>query len=244
MPTLQTFLFSKRALDERKKRIILMMYIIVPMILVFGYLISIKSNPKIDMGFFALLLLIITIFILLELYVVNRIMMKKMKQLHLIIYEEGFTRIGGKSKEEFLFKDIQKLLLKRDVKDEILLIKCFSAKKSITLAGFDDMEEILKILSIHVSDCKVKKYKIDWNGPMVMIIMAILSTLVMGALILAGSNFLQWFNIIIGCAFGVSLIVFKLISRSAGKRFRPIELFLGCVIIISNIVSLIALWQL
>lgn len=234
--------FSDEAVEDYKKRNRVMMFM-MPAIMILFSIIMFKSKGTEDMMLFYMIIGGISAFVMLEIYILSRIMTKKMKNTRLNIFENHFVRVGGKKSDQIAFDDIISIKEKRNPKGKLLMIEMKTSIKPINIFGFENIETILEILlerSNSNINHKVKQYKIDWNNSGVLALIMITTVLLIGGLLNFNEDLYHLFNSVFMIAFGLFFILYKPASKSMGDRFRMFEIICGGLIIFSSLISMFA----
>lgn len=118
-----------------KKRTMLTLTIMMPILIMLSAVIGFGNSTIIKSSKFILILSGISIFLVIELIVVSKIMLKKIKSNKIEFTDTAIKRYGGKYVEEFNFEDITKIKVIKLPSKKIEYIKIKYKKKSITLYG-------------------------------------------------------------------------------------------------------------
>lgn len=232
--------FSKEALKERKRNIYLLMLMMAIAIPLFAYyLVYLQNDGLIELDLFLIIICVVVFLLMLEMFVVSRIMIKKVSEMKLIVNETSLQRVGGKYQESINYADIQKVSVKRDKTNRILYIKISYNRRNIALSGFDDMNFLLMQLQVKVLDqSKIVeiKNKINWSSPLVTVVSFVLPLLGILLMMSLDLDIYEAFNLFIPLVLGVIFFFAKPVSKNAGARFRILEIVLSCVLIVCGLI--------
>ncbi|BEP28695.1 hypothetical protein [Helicovermis profundi] len=228
-----------------KKRTMLTLTIMMPILIMLSAVIGFGNSTIIKSSKFILILSGISIFLVIELIVVSKIMLKKIKSNKIEFTDTAIKRYGGKYVEEFNFEDITKIKVIKLPSKKIEYIKIKYKKKSITLYGFENLEDIFKKIENKIPDTSIitdKFWKINWNNPFAMIVFMLLLLVVISSITRINHTLYEYFNNVFTIGVSLYFILGKPISKSGGKRFRILELILGCAILISSLIGISSLF--
>ncbi len=234
------FNYSEKTIKERKK-ILFLMGIMIPVTMLLTIVFMSIGKDSVDVIELAIIFVVVSVFVSLELMLVSYIMFKKLRSTKLVVCEEGIERIGGKSKEFIKYSDIKKLQVKNDKYGKLLFIKVNAKKRILTIYGFDNMENILNILKENVCEdinISEKQHKVDWNSPFTLVIVMLLTCGILIGMMKFNLSIYRIFNILFPLVLGGYFLFFKPISKASGARFRIFEIIIACVMIIATILSL------
>jgi len=235
------FKYSEKTIKERKK-ILLVMAIVIPFIVILTAFVMAAGKGSINVFKLALIIVPCIVFITLEIILVSYFVFKKLRSTSLVVSTEGIERIGGKSKEFIKYSDIKKFQIKNDKYGKLLFIKLNTDKRKIIIYGFDNMEIILKSLKENVAEnfnISEKQYKVDWNSPIAMVIIMVVTIGILLPLMRFNMNIYKIFNILFPLALSTYFLFYKPISKAAGARFRIFEIVISCIIILATILNVI-----
>ena len=220
------------AFIKKTRRTYLCMLILVPIgILLTASLMLYNTGSLEDTFLFVGIFVGITAFIELEIFIISRIMLKKIKENTLTIGTDFLQRAGKKSEHPIEFKHIQKLYIKKEKNKEIAYIEIQTSTQKIRLCGFENLTAIADLLMTQATqaELKEKNYKFDYNHPVILL------------LTFFGTLFICYFSLtkfslalsdVISVVIGIWLLFFKPISKAQGARFAKLELILGILILI------------
>jgi hypothetical protein len=235
--------FSQEAIKERKRVNYLLMIMLPIMTAVFAYLfMKVKFDDDINIQPFFTIVGIVVFLLMIEMFVVFRVMLKKISESKLIVSDMSIQRVGGRFAETIRYEEIQKLSVKRNKTDRILYIKVKNNRKTINLAGFDDMDFLLSYLRFKLNDeSKIVeiKNKINWNSPIATVITFLGTMLVVSSMVLLDLDMYEMFNLFLPEVLGIYFLIAKPISKNGGARFRVLEVTLSCIIIVCGLFRLI-----
>lgn len=184
----------------------------------------------------------ILVFITIEVIVVGYVMLKKVKKMQLTVNEDAIIRSGGKKDEVISFDQITSMKVVRNPKDEIVMIKLKLGKKPVIIWGVEDLDSIEAVLEEKVSNVdsiSKKKWKVDWNSPLMTVVLIFVMSSVMILIMKQDGNVGKIVNAFISIGLGVYFIFFKPLSKASGKRFRAFELIVGIIIVLGQVISLL-----
>ena len=239
----RTLSFSAETIKERK-RIIHIMMVMLPLIMVFSmYFFLVQTGTRqLSLSPFIIVMAIMIPVIVIEVLIVSRVMFKKISEMKLVVLNDMLMRVGGKSKEEIVYKDISNVCAKRDKKNKISYIKVVFGKKTVVLSGFEDMETVLNYLKENInSDVIVNEanIRLDGNSPLMIIITMIVTAIVIIGMLKLDDNVFDIFILFFPFAFGLFFIALKPISKNGGTRFRKFEIILSVIFFVGGILILV-----
>lgn len=237
----KVYKFSEETIKQRKKLMVLMALIMLVAMIIFAFILTGTMDIK-DLKLFIKILSVMVVIITLEMFIVSRIMFKKLRTLEIVLTENGIERRGGKFTELIQFKDLMKIKVSKEPSGKIAFIKLKSSKKSFTVAGFENMDDLENEIKVRVEDTtqiKIKIWKYNWNSNMTSLYSAIVMTIIIALIMKFGLNIYHIFNKIFGIGFAIYFLVFRPISKNAGKRFRLFETITGVLIIVFMGISII-----
>jgi|GEM_PF-7097208 len=235
------FKYSEKTIKERKK-ILLVMAIMIPFIIILTAIVMLAGKGSVNVFKLARIIIPCIVFITLEIILVGYFVFKKLRSTSLVVSIDGIERIGGKSKEFIKYSDIKKFQIKNDKYGKLLFIKLSTDKRKVTIYGFDNMEIILKNLKENVDEnfkISEKQYKVDWNSPIAVVIIMIVTIGILLPLMRFNSSTYKIFNILFPLALSTYFLFYKPISKAAGARFRIFEIVISCIMILAIILELI-----
>lgn len=170
----------------------------------------------------------IIVFLEIEIFVVGKIMMKKICGMTLSMDETGLKRVNGNITEHMNYSDIvEATVIKNPKNTKLIQIVCKSKGKTLMLAGFENMDEIKEnFMNANVA-FKEKKVKIDWSNKLIFMCVFISMMLVLSAFMVANFDFYMYMIHFIQIGLGIFILKGKMISKSSGMRFRKFEVILG-----------------
>lgn len=235
----QVLNFSPETLNERRRLIYIIMGVVPVLTGVFGYIFA-SLDGRLNFPKMIFIIAIVIPFILIELIIVSKIMLKKVSEIKLIISDSQIKRIGGKHEEVIIYGDIRSIMVKRNVTGNILYIKIRQNNKSVSLSGFEDMDKVLLYLTDNIEDnikdeIKDTQYKVDWNNPFIVIATMILTAMIIILMVKLNMNIYRAFNVIFPILVSLLFIILKPISTNAGKRFRKFEVTISILLIVSEV---------
>lgn len=235
------FDFSDEAVSEYRKRNKVMMFTVPFITIVFSLMIFKIENME-SLKLYMAIISAVAVFIMIEIYIVSRIMTKKIRNTKLYIYDDRFERIGGKKNESVEFSQIKSIKEKRNPKGKLLLIELKIEKKTISMFGFENIEKILEIMKEKTSDSveiKRKQYKVDWNSPFATIIIMLITVIVIGLIRNYDKNIYELFNGVFMIGFSIFFLIYRPVSKSLGSRFRALEVICGLLILSGSVMGVI-----
>jgi hypothetical protein len=237
--------FSREAIKERKRVNYLLMIMLPIMMVGFAYILfKVKFDGDIDIKPFIIIICIVAFLLMIEMFVVFKVMLKKISQMKLIVSDTSIKRVGGRFEETIRYEDVQKLTVKRDQTNRILYIKVKTSKKAINLSGFDDMDFVLSQLKSMLNDESMLveiKNKINWQSPVATGIGFIGTMLVFSFVALLNLDLYETFILFIPVVLGILFLITKPISKNGGARFRVFEVIISCIMIVCGLIRLMLL---
>lgn len=232
----QVFGFSEDTLKERKRNTFTVMAMMPLLMIIFVLIFT--GGSSIQYKNVIIIIAITVPIIMIEMIIVYKMMIKKIKEMKLIIQDDCFKRVGGKFSENISYKSIDEILVKRDKNGKILVMEVKSNNIKVNLLGFEDMEKILSLLSGNIKNKSFiteKTYKISYKDPMIVILIMILTMTLIIALVKTDVNSYRIFSDIFPFAFGLFVIFFKPISKNAGSRFRILEIIISILLVVAGL---------
>lgn len=231
------YITSQESLKLRMRNMNLLSLLIPIGIIVFMYFtIYIKSGTVDDFPLFIKLAGGISIFMIVELQIVSRVMLRKVRNLSVTLDESGFDRINVKNTERFQFDEFDNAIATFDHKNEKLMMVKFKGKKrTVVLAGFENMEEIFEHIKNVGMQTSTKKFKADWNSPFITTLVFVGTLFIMGLILALKGEIFDYVVQLFQIVFALWFIVFKPVSRSSGEKFRAFEYILGGLILVCAI---------
>ena len=228
----QTYAISD-AFIKKTKRTYLCMYIFIPSGIFLMSALLLFANGGIDnMALFLGVFIGITAFIEIELLIVSKMMLKKVKENTLTIGPNFLQRFGKKAEYPIEFQHIQKLYIKKEATGTIAYINIQTSAQTIRLCGFENLEEIAEILKANAVQASIKEsqYKLDYNHPAMF---ALIFFIALFVFYLFNAKLSIPLNDLVFFGFGIWFLLFKPVSKAQGKRFRLFEIIVGALIILS-----------
>nr|WP_302595770.1 hypothetical protein [uncultured Cellulosilyticum sp.] len=229
----QTYRISELFIKRSKVNYLLSMIMPPIGICLMTFLVQHTTDTPFNFQFFICFIGCVSIFLELEIFIVSRIMLKKVKENTLTIGEDFIQRKSKVLEPPIQFKFIQKLAIKYAPNGNVNTIDIQTSSQSVRLCGFENMSEIAELLKSKSPSAKVKEhtYKLDYNHPLAFITIFVACILVF---YFARYKFFLPLNDIFLVGFGIWLLLGKPISKAQGDRFRAIEvicsiLMIGCM---------------
>jgi hypothetical protein len=235
-----TYKLSDFSLKKRKQNLILMgafLTLIVPITII---TLLVFRGETINWGLVAGISLGIGLLINLELFIVGKIMLKKVADSDILFTEDAIIRRGGKKEEEFSFASIQQIkVIKNDKMPESMIIKIHTRSGKLFLAGFDNMQDIHDRITALPIKITRKHQRFDWTNPKTTMLLMLVMTPFMILLTFTGKFYTEIFSPLVQIALGLYFIIGKPMSTYSGDRFKRFELILGLFIIAVSIFNII-----
>ncbi len=234
-----TYNISEEFISKMKRNYLYMMISIPLGIIATGvYLLmqDTNSNPNIPLfvGIFGFVIAIIEG----EIFIISRVMLKKIKQNQIIIGENFIQRKAKKLEDPIYFQDIKKIHIKKEKSGKISYIDLATQHKKIRLYGIESLEEIANVLEENKGDSSIKEdsLKMNYDNPVVYGV-----TFVVALVIVIFFEELKGLPVsdLISGVIAIWILFFKPISKAQGKRFRIFEIIVGLVIVICLALSYI-----
>ena len=220
------------AFIKKTKRTYLCMYIFIPIgIFLMAALLLFADGDTDNLSLFIGIFIGITAFVEIELLIVSKIMLKKVKENTLTIGSDFLQRSGKKAEDPIAFQHIQKLYIKKEAIGTIAYINIQTSTKTIRLCGFENLEEIadlLKATSVNAS-IKESQYKLDYNHP---VMFALIFFFSLAVFYLFNANLSLPLSDLVCLGMGIWFLLFKPVSKAQGKRFRLFEIIVGALIVL------------
>ena len=219
---------SDRTLKERMVNAYLFMMAMPLIILIFYTVFSSRYSSNLFRSPFLEIIIVTTFILVLEMYIVAKITLKKIATITILVHEKGFDRFSGKKTEHYFFSDLQKVkILNHKSKNHKTIIKGKMGRKTFIISGFEGMEYIQQAFKDHSPLFEEKNQKIDWSSPWVMVLSLIVSTGLMAVIIGIGGQFHEYFSSMIQISLGLFFLFAKPVSKSSGDRFKKFEIIIG-----------------
>lgn len=224
----QTYTISN-AFIKRTKNLYLTNMIMLPL----GMLFLTLAPPisQLDDSSFPIFFIIgVITFIELEIFIISRIMLKKVSENTLTIGTDFIQRKSKVLEPPLDFKFIQKLVIKYNPNGSVNYINVTNSSQTIRLYGFENMEEIAQILKTHLPHAEVKEhtYKFDYNSPVSCVIIFLACIILFS---FADNHLSLPLDDIVAILMGIWMLFGKPISKAQGNRFRILEIVCSLLII-------------
>ena len=228
---LQTYTISE-AFIKKTKRTYLCMYLFIPIgIFAMATLLLFADGDTYSWPLFIKIFIVMTLFIEIELFIVSKIMLKKVKENTLTIGPDFLQRSGKKTDYPIAFQHIQKLHIKKEATGTIAYINIQTSSQSIRLCGFNNLEEIAELLKNHAVQASIKEsqYKLDYNHPA---LFALIFFFLLAIFYLFDNHLSIPLSDLVSLGLGIWFIIFKPVSKAQGQRFRLFEIIIGSLIVL------------
>jgi len=186
----------------------------------------------------SVIFLIMTAIIGIEILLMNR-SSRKMK---VLIYEDKIIKQCGKHHQIVLWDEIIKIKLNENPEGSIVWIRLYRKNgRVIYLNGFDEMEKIAKLIKGKISDnvlVQAKRYRLDWENPIVAIITVIATMVIIGFITSRGAKAMDIFAILSALCVGFLLLIYRPITK-ADLSMKWFEIIGALYLIIMGIYGLI-----
>lgn len=233
------FGFTEKEIKIRKKKMYVIM-VMLPIIMLLT-MVVVNMNQGGDIGDIDFTVLaVVSIFLEAEMLILIKVIFSKLRKLKLIITEEGFIRTAKGKEEKVLFSDIIKVNTKYYPDGDICFIKIKHRHGVISINGFESLDYILNTIKQNLPESTVveeKKYKINWNNPIILIVWMLIAAFIVLAIAEASSKAYSIFSFIIMLSIAIVVLFFKPVSKASGIRFRKFEIIIGVLIIILEILK-------
>lgn len=222
----------------KKRKINLILIFILMSGALYGY--PYIMGKVVDYAFYFKIVSIINVFIALEYFLIGFFLFRKLKKSSMKFDENSIVRKSGKNSEFYRYDEVEKVNIKYKEGNipEIITIKV--ARKKVMLCGFSDMEKIADILKEKIDSSKIieKNMKIDWNNPLLVVIVFVVTFAVL--LVIQNANFTAYdvINKVIMFSLGIYFIIYRPLDRSIGGKLIIGDYILGALLIIMSLVSL------
>jgi hypothetical protein len=168
------------------------------------------------------------------------IMLKKMKTSTLTLTDESLERTSGKFTEKVNYADIQRMEVVEKSSGKIAYIQVrSSSRKTLYINGFEGMEDIVQQLEQRLPDKSQalrKRPAIDWSSSVLQIGIVAVSVIVILLIQRLGQYAYNVFNMLLLFAVGLYSLIYRPITKSAGKRFALFEIITGSVLVFCALV--------
>jgi putative effector of murein hydrolase len=229
------FVFKEKYITKRKINLLILFILTGVMIMAYPLIMD-KGIPYND---YMKIAGVIVAFIGLEYLVIAFIIFKKLRKAYLELDDLGLRRVMGKHRRFIYFESISDVKIKRkDDNTEMITIK--EGRRKITIYGYEGLEEIRNSLYSNLSADIIsdKEMKVDWNNPLLMVIIFLVT---FSALMLVqGASFKAYEIVHKLIMFGLAIyfIIFKPLDRSMGGKFARLDIGLGILLIITQLMTL------
>ncbi len=217
---------------KNQNKIVITLMIIIPVMLIVTFLILIDF--RIDST--AVTIIALTVIVLdIAIYITMRITLNKMKDNELMINDAELIRKNKKLEEKISLNSITGLKTISDNKNKLLAVKIFFDKQTLAVSGFEKMDDILKILTDKTANNKAeiinKKIAVNFNNPVVLTIYFIVFCSLFVVFIKFNKRLYDNIQYFIPVLIGVYFLIFKPMSKNAGRRFFKFEIIAGIILI-------------
>lgn len=239
----RVFSFSEKEIKKRGKNIYLIMALMPIVMIATIYVLNRNRGGEVDYTPLIIIFLGISVFVEVEMLIVSKLMFSKLRKLKLVLNDGGFIRTANNREEKVSYNEINKIDVKYNVDGSICFIKIKYKNKIISINGFENLDEILDTLKknlLESVEVKEKRYRINWNNPIILIVWMAIVTVVILAIMGIGRGAYAIFNFVFMLDIALAALFFKPISKSAGVRFRKWEVIFGIVMIILDILSVVS----
>jgi len=228
---LQTYAISDSFI-KKTKRTYLCMYLFIPIgIFLMATLLLFANDDFYNLPLFLGIIIGIAIFIEIELLIVSKIMIKKVKENTLTIGPDFLQRSGKKAEHPIAFQHIQKLYIKKEAIGTIAYIHIQTNDQSIRLCGFENLEEIAELLKAQAVKASIKEsqYKLDYNQPA---LFALTFFFAIAVFYLFDTHLSLPLSDLVSLGLAIWFLLFKPVSKAQGQRFRLFEIIVGAIIVL------------
>lgn len=230
------FKFREKYIFKRKMNLIILFFLTGAMILAYPLIMD-KNIPYNE---YLKIALAIVGFIGVEYLVIALIIFKKLRKTYIELNDSGLRRVLGKHRRFIYFEGISDVKIKRKNNvTEMITIK--EGRRKITLYGYEGLDEIRNSLYSNLSSEIIsdKEMKVDWNNPFIMV--AIFLITFAALMLIQGANFEAYEIVHKLIMFGLALyfIIFKPLDRSMGGKFARLDIVLGVLLIITQLMTFI-----
>ena len=157
--------------------------------------------------------LIMTAILAIEIPLINR-SLRKMK---VLIYEDEIIKQCGKYQQTVLWDEILKIKLTETPEGSLVRIQLFRKnEKTIYLSGFNEMEKIAHLIKEKISDnvlVQTKRYRLDPDNPIVLLITCIATMVIMGIIASKGAKAMDIFVILFTLCAGSWLLTYRPLTK-------------------------------
>jgi hypothetical protein len=182
--------------------------------------------------------LILTAILAIEILLINR-SLRKMK---VLIREDKIIKQCGKHQQTVLWDNIIKIKLNENPEGSIVWIRLYRKNgRVIYLNGFDEMEKIANLIKGKISDnvlVQTKRYRLDWENPIVLIIICIATIVMIGFITSRGAKAMDIFVILFALCVGFLLLIYRPITK-ADLSMKWFEIICAVLLIIIGIYGFI-----
>ncbi len=163
--------------------------------------------------------------------VVTRMIIKRMREIEILVTDESIERVSGTFTETLPFSDISRVLIITDPKGKLMMVRLMSASITMDIADYDNTDSLVTLLKTKIDPTIITERKrSSWK--VLLQIVGLTVGVVFSAIIANQEGFGFPIDRIIQLFLGISILFYKPISRSRGERFRKLELVIAIVIIV------------
>ena len=231
----QTYTIAERFIASRKE-LLCVVFLATPLMFL---IVNFQNIDFEQLGPFFLDRVFIYIPIALTLILVVRYMFRNFRRIKLHVGPDGLVREAGARQQEARWDSIKKVVVCSLPSGAPRYVHIFSASgRPISILPLEQMAGFVEQVEESVPTSTpfvVKRQKLDWENPLLLVGLMSLAVLVWLAYrSLGGPGIHQNLPQVYMCAFGIWFIAYGPISRTT-QNHRKLEVVLGALVVISNL---------
>ncbi len=179
----------------------------------------------------------------LELFLINRIFLKKMKESIFYVYQDRLVLSNSRFNDVVLFSELEGLKIVRCKNGSLMMLKLFSRSKNMNISGFENMEYILDLIKGYAPElCNIqeKPQKMDADNPLTIIICILIAIILTIAILYFGDPTYVTLCTLLMLGLGLYTLIYRPNTRNYGSRFKIFEILCSLLLIVLGTLSLIS----
>lgn len=145
------------------------------------------------------------------------LMNRSSRKMKVIIYEDEIIKQCGKSQQTISWDNIIKVKLVENPKGSLVRIRLYQKNnKAIYLFGFNEMGTIANLIKGRISNnvlVETKRHRLDWETPIISIISAAVTIIVMTIIASKGTKAMNIFAISAALCVGSWLLIYRPLTK-------------------------------
>ena len=172
-----------------------------------------------------------------------RWMFRHLRHTRLTLAPEGLVRDAGGVRESLTWDSVARVRARYAPAGRLQALEIYSSARSpMVIAGFEHMDEIGRLVEASTAGHATWQHKyahVDWENPFAFVAVLIAAGAVVGLVVAQGGlRVAQLLNIVLPVWFGLYFLVYAPLSRQ-NARFRPLELVIGGLALVSVLIRLL-----